>query len=479
MSKSCTSAGFGSTLPSALPVGIVASVRPKCAAGPISSPDAEHSAVRSQQAPRICLLGASFSTENRGVAALAAGAISAALHAFPYGTVFLLDYSRTPSRHRVHHQDGEAEIELVNLRFSKRFWLPNNIARLLLAALFYRLLPSQGLKTRFVSANPVLNQILEADLVGSIAGGDSFSDIYGIVRLVYVSLPQLLAIVLGKPLVLLPQTLGPFKGFFARRLAAFIMRRAQVVYARDRESLVEAQPLLGSKGQTLRHAYDLAFALEPLQPSTLRPEAVVALESRPLVGLNVSGLLWMGGYNRNNMFGLNCNYQELVRGIIRYFLERDVHVLLVPHVFGDGPDSESDTIAARKIHHEFESSCRGRLHCLEGEFDQHEIKYVIGRCDFFLGSRMHACIAGLSQCVPSVGLAYSRKFDGVLRSIGAGDLVIDLARHNAEEVIQRIDLLFARREELRERLRSTMPQVKASVLNLFSGLLEKPPDSVA
>jgi len=34
-----------------------------------------------------------------------------------------------------------------------------------------------------------------------------------------------------------------------------------------------------------------------------------------------------------------------------------------------------------------------------------ETKFLIGHCDFFVGARMHACIAAVSQYVPAVTLA--------------------------------------------------------------------------
>ena len=46
------------------------------------------------------------------------------------------------------------------------------------------------------------------------------------------------------------------------------------------------------------------------------------------------------------------------------------------------------------------------------------MKYLIGQCDFFVGSRMHSCIAAVSQCVPAVSIAYSDKFIGVMATLG-------------------------------------------------------------
>jgi polysaccharide pyruvyl transferase WcaK-like protein len=433
------------------------------------------SAVRTQEREvDFCLLGASFGTDNMGVSALASGTLSSLFHCYPEGRACLLDYHRQPARFTVKHAGDTKDVELANLRFSWRVLLPNNIARLLLTALFLRLLPSKVFRQTIIDRNSCLKAIDRADLIGSIAGGDSFSDIYGFNRLLYVSLPQVLVLLLGKPLVLLPQTLGPFKGRGAKIIARSILRRAQAVYARDRESLDEIRPLLGARSSHLRFSHDMAFALEPVAPSGGKLAGLRKLGALgPMVGLNVSGLLYMGGYNRRNMFGLRADYRETIRNVIQYFVQRNVHVLLVPHVFGKNSGSESDVTAGKQIHGEMAAGCQDRLHLLEGEYDHHEIKYAIGQCDFFLGSRMHACIAALSQGIPAVGLAYSRKFAGVFRSIAIPDLVIDLETCDGTEVIQKVRAIYELRDEIRQRLGTTVPDAKAAALNLLSKVVPK------
>jgi len=81
---------------------------------------------------------------------------------------------------------------------------------------------------------------------------------------------------------------------------------------------------------------------------------------------------------------------------------------------------------------------------------------------------MHACIAALSQCVPAVGLAYSRKFDGVLDSIGGGATVVDLRQADLNEILRAVGRAFTNRESLRNQLETRMPEIKKSVLNLFT-----------
>ncbi len=401
----------------------------------------------------FCLLGAGYETGNAGVAALASGTINAVRHQFPTAKIFLVDYGYEPKQYAVHCADGMATAHLVNLRYSWRIWLPNNIARLLVVALLMRVFS----RNRLLRRHPWLQPICDADLVGSLAGGDSFSDMYGLARLLYVTLPQLLVLWLGKPLVILPQTIGPFESGIGRAIARFILRRADRVYARDAES--------ARLWEAARTSYDMAFVLEPVRPSSCALPPCAAGQS--LVGVNVSGLLWRGGYTGANMFGLKADYRATIRAIVEQLIRQGAQVLLVPHVVGDDADGEDDLSAAIALRSACGAISADRLHVLEGQHTHQELKHIIGQCDFFAGSRMHACIAALSQCVPAVGLAYSRKFRGVFATVGVDDLVIDLREEETGAVARLVAQRFGQRGELRARLAQAIPQAQQAVRDLI------------
>jgi polysaccharide pyruvyl transferase WcaK-like protein len=109
-----------------------------------------------------------------------------------------------------------------------------------------------------------------------------------------------------------------------------------------------------------------------------------------------------------------------------------------------------------------------RLFCVRGTYDQNEIKYIIGRCDVLIGSRMHACIAALSQEVPAVGIAYSDKFRGVLESVGVAGLVTDARCDEVSRVLDVIREAVSNRNDVRRKLRMEMPRVRSTVLDLLS-----------
>ena len=62
-----------------------------------------------------------------------------------------------------------------------------------------------------------------------------------------------------------------------------------------------------------------------------------------LVGINVNGLMYNGGYTRNNMFDLRMNYHELLPELLMALLKQDnTEVLLVPHTYGTPGTVEND-----------------------------------------------------------------------------------------------------------------------------------------
>ena len=167
------------------------------------------------------------------------------------------------------------------------------------------------------------------------------------------------------------------------------------------------------------------------------------------------------------MFGLKVNYKDLIDGIIRFLIEeKGATVLLIPHVFrepgSDGP-SEGDEFVCNGIFDELSPKYGKLIHFVEGKYTTSEMKFVIGSCDLFIGSRMHSCIAALSLNIPAVALSYSDKFRGVMETIEMGELVTDPRTMELPEILRIINTAIMRRDFLSSQLRTTIPLVKEQI----------------
>jgi polysaccharide pyruvyl transferase WcaK-like protein len=184
-----------------------------------------------------------------------------------------------------------------------------------------------------------------------------------------------------------------------------------------------------------------------------------------VVGLNVSGLLYMGGYTGDNMFGLRSNYRDTITRLVSELLTRtNATLLIVPHTFG----AEHEGTASAAVLDATRDAFPRRAVLLTSAPSARAVKGLIGRTHFFIGSRMHACIAALSQHIPTVGLGYSDKFLGVFESAGIGDAVVDLRHDDAGAVSRRVLTLLEQREAAASRLADRMTVVQQQVRQAFT-----------
>jgi polysaccharide pyruvyl transferase WcaK-like protein len=428
----------------------------------------------------IGLLGASFDTGNYGVSALAEGAIRALLEKWPNANFILLASGRSVRKEV--RTIGPRTLEMVNLpvRFCRQIFLKNHYWVLLLEGILWRLLKSRRYRVWTERRNPYIEQISRLDLVADLTGGDSFSDLYGWRRFLQGALTKGLWLLYGKPLYFLPQTYGPFRRRWVRATAKLLLKRASVLCCRDRQGETFLRRLFAdcpAQQEKIRVIPDVGFLLEPRPVEDSLAESIRQWkrQGKPAAGLNVSGLLYSGGYTRRNMFGLCEDYPSLICEIASLLVKEGCLVLLVPHVFPPSKvyQAEDDLEACRQVCRRVREEIHlGQLHVAEGPYSPNEMKFIIGQCDFFAGSRMHSCIAALSQQIPTVGLAYSDKFTGVFELAGQQDCVIDIRRIKKEDVLYRLNILYKKRREIQCRLETEVPLLKNTIFRGFRELPE-------
>ena len=412
---------------------------------------------------RILIMGTPVASGNRGVLALGASIVDLCVEACPDARLGYLQMLRPVDDVEVRTRRGMRRVPVVISRTSPLAPLRDQLWWIVLLSLLHRIMPPlRGVIRRHC---PWINVLVDADWVGDVRGGDSFSDIYGLQRFVLYFLPVLSVLLIKGSIVHLPQTYGPFRTRTARWLARFLLRRSSVIVARDPESRRVAQELVGDRLQ-VGLSPDVAFALLAEPPPELPPLAAHT------VGFNINGLLYNGGYTGGNEFGLKLDYPGFPVEMITALLEDPAaSVLLVPHTIGPAGERESDNEACRVVHAALPPGLQARVRILNGDYDAHQLKGVIGQCDFFVGSRMHSCIAALSQGVPCVGVAYSMKFLGVFESVGMGEWVIDGRKADCDETVRNVMALYRKRDAVRESLAQNAAAARRRLDEVFKEIV--------
>jgi len=234
-------------------------------------------------------------------------------------------------------------------------------------------------------------------------GGDGFSDIYGDKDFKNRMHQTVLLSKVNVPLIMLPQTIGPFKKKENYDYAVQIMKYAQDIYVRDGEFVSELESL------------GLSYSLTKDISSYMNPEPWEIEVAKNAVGLNVSGLAYCNSFNGlENQFA--C-YPDIVDGIIRLFQSKGCTVYLIPHSYNyQHPDDNDDMVACRQAYERLND--KSNVVLIDKDMTAPQVKYVISRMSFFVGARMHANFAAIYTGVPVFGTAYSYKFRGAFDANG-------------------------------------------------------------
>ena len=300
--------------------------------------------------------------------------------------------------------------------------------------------PVQRLKNlwKYSDYKETRNIYRHADFILDIGQGDSFADIYGKRRFDWIYSQYRLGMQYRKPYCILPQTIGPFRDPKIREQARKGMEYASCVMVRDRQSRDFVREML--PGKEVAEIIDVAFFMPYTRKEFDR--------NFVHVGLNVSALLWHGGYTGDNQFGLKADYPSLVRSVMDHFLKQeDVKVHLIPHVVGGERHIENDYAVSYDL---FEEYGHPNLILSPLFLDPIAAKNYIAGMDFFMGARMHSTIAAFSSGVPVFPMAYSRKFNGLFADTLQYPHMADMKVQGNADIMAIVKDCYGKRAELKK-----------------------------
>lgn len=336
--------------------------------------------------------GLSLNDDNRGGAALSYGAFRFLQEKgyLCHGQELLyIEFVRNPLKVR-------SEVEDINIQGD--VWKKRTVY---LWGIHRRIYRKYGVIIPFLSYARLIKQI---DFVAAINGGDGFSDIYDTETFMFRLPETLFAIKTGIPVIQLPQTIGPFTDKSNYELAIKILRYSKAIYVRDKKFSNELEKI----GIPYEQTKDLSAYMRP------EPWDIDIIPGS--VGINVSGLCYSNTFR--TLSGQFKEYPNLINKLIEYFQDKGVVVYLIPHSYRyENPeDSNDDMEACQMAYNKLKD--KKNVVFVNQNLTAPQVKYVISKMSFFIGTRMHANFAAIYTGVPVFGLAYSYKFEGAFNANG-------------------------------------------------------------
>lgn len=372
----------------------------------------------------VIMSGFNLESSNRGTAALGYGSVT-----FLKEKGFLNDGNELV-KIRVLSDDWnklkKGYIQSQNLIIQGQKYTMNNV---FISSFEYALAIKAGIILPFGILHDVLTHTL---FVAAINGGDGFSDIYGTQKFLNCIIDCKLALLKRIPLIILPQTLGPFKKESNYKWAKKILRHANYVFVRDDKFVVELQKM------------GVEYSLSKDLSAYMHPEIVDFEIKDNAVGINISGLAYSNKYR--NLAGQFDAYPALIDALIIHFQKKGCPVYLIPHSYNYGkPDYADDDFEACLIVFD-KLEDKTNVYFVDKNLISPQIKYVISRMSFFVGMRMHANFAAIYTKTPVFGLAYSYKFAGAFKANGLSEkqtyLINNMSLSQVDDVVNQIDYVY-------------------------------------
>lgn len=168
---------------------------------------------------------------------------------------------------------------------------------------------------------------------------------------------------------------------------------------------------------TVRESYTLNSLREKGITDNVRlfPDPAFVLESKPKDIFEWDKMGKILGINLSNYVVKSESIYNMFRDFIRHIIsETEYSVVLIPHVFWKR-DNENDLGLLSKLYEDVGN--KDRVYLVDKEYNCMELKYIISKCDIYMGARTHSVIAAYSSIVPALAFSYSIKSRGIAKDI--------------------------------------------------------------
>lgn len=226
-----------------------------------------------------------------------------------------------------------------------------------------------------------------------------------------------------------------------------------------RETITQNNLLEKGINENVRLIPDTAFRLETKEIDYNE------LDGKKVIGINISPMIIEYETNKNITYK---NYSNLVKYILD---ETDYSIALISHVVDS---TGGDLRVNRTLYKEFENY-KDRIFVVP-EMKAENIKYIISKCEIFIGARTHATIAAYSNCIPTLVVGYSVKARGIATDLFGTyeNYVVPVQNlQNNNDLINAFKWMYKNKEKIHNHLYDIMEEYKNNIDGIKKALQYK------
>jgi colanic acid/amylovoran biosynthesis protein len=283
-------------------------------------------------------------------------------------------------------------------------------------------------------------------------GGSYFIDIYGYGKL------DILARALLKThrVHLLGHSMGPFSGYFYKRLSYKLFKQCKFIGIRDNISYEYITERLNMQ-KNIFVMPDTAFVyqLQRFNSTSLNVRkkkiAITVRELQPF----------------DKVLGVSqSEYDLMFFNLVDYLLSKGYEIIVPSMCTPINSYHKDDKKIARMI---FSKLLDKNITIIEDELNDIEISKIFSDCDFVIGTRLHSCILAMSIGTPAICVNYEHKSKGIYQKLGIENFSVDILDINNFKLINSIiEVIYS--SNFKKKFIDTIEREKKELLEISEGL---------
>ncbi|MBN2880925.1 polysaccharide pyruvyl transferase family protein [Candidatus Woesearchaeota archaeon] len=283
---------------------------------------------------------------------------------------------------------------IVKIAFFRSFLVKKQISKLLFGSLFSK----------------KINSYSNFDLIIACGGGYLLAKSWrSIFRLIPFCYDFYFAKLFKKPYIMYNQSIGPFNNKLDRLIIKHYIENAKLIICREN---ITFQRLKSMNLQNLLLSNDVAFNLSPSPTQVLN--SYYYDSSKMNVGITVRS--WFSDKRQNQYEKSIANFIEDSSSLNFYFIPQVIYKI----------GGDDDLITANRIFKLLSEDARKRVNIICEDISPSQIKYVISKMNYFVGTRMHSNIFALGAGIKTIAISYEPKTRGIMQTLGLEEYVIEM-----------------------------------------------------
>ena len=259
----------------------------------------------------------------------------------------------------------------------------------------------------------------------------------------------------NKPVYVMGTSIEPINNKIVKYYTEKILKKVNFVYAREEIT----EKYLSTFLKTTQHDIipDMAFMLGQKE-TEVSFISELRKKGKNLVGITVRK--WNFPNSMDKETAKNRYSTEVAKFIEECIQKYNFIFIFIPQVI---VEYASDVDMAKEIREKLKLENQESFLIREDDWSPVEIKNIIGKLDFFVGTRMHSNIFATSMCIPTLAIAYEKKTNGIMQTVNLENYVEEIENISSESLVKKMDLMIRNKKKITETLNKRIPEIKDEI----------------